>query len=528
MSTMLANPLQLRAYEAIASALPFRLDPTKVHVEPGVAYVKSQVRAHDYAAGVMAAFGSVVEHLGTVRGLPAQSMKLHRRRCGLLLNGLQLQFQNGYSTIMDKWGVNPDNGTYRTKDGRFVTMIGLHPHLRDRLLVHFDCVNTAQGIQAAVGRKTAQEHEDDAIAKKLPLGIVRTPEEWAAHPVGAEVHKRPIIDFDGSGSEKKRLLGPAKHRPLEGVRVVELTHVVAGPNSGRFLAEQGADVIKVQPPIGDWILPIWMDASWGKKNILLDIGSRRGKARFHELLATADVLIDGQRPGVLDGMGFDDTALAAINPNLVRASLSCFPIGTAWGQRPGFEQIAQAVSGTMQVHSQGMEAPTVVPALVNDYLTGYLVAIAVVAALAEREQRGGYYHVASSLSRCSTVAPTLLDAVPEPFEPVRMKDLVEHAIDQPSPAGIFTRIAPPVEFSHTPSHVHRHPTLMNSMPDTTGWDEVPTTAPTIPHGPSQLAREGRIYGLVECFGIEDRSDGGGIMSLASKSLIDYVLAHRDD
>jgi hypothetical protein len=285
----------------------------------------------------------------------------------------------------------------------------------------------------------------------------------------------------------------------------------------------------VQPPIGDWVLPIWLDGSWGKKNILLDIGSRRGKLRLHELLSTADVLIDGQRPGVLNRMGFDDAGLKAINPNLVRASLSCFPLGTAWGERPGFEQIAQAVSGTIHVHSVGMAAPTVVPALINDYMTGYLVAIGVVAALAEREQKGGYYHVASSLSRCSSLAPSLVEPLDaEPYEPVRMQDLVAYGIDQPSPAGIFTRIAPAVEFSHTPSHTHRHPTLMNSMPDTTGWDEVPATPSQVPHYPSKLAQEKAIYGLVECFGIEDRSDGGGIMSLCSKSLIDEVLAHRND
>ena len=200
---------QRLAYDAVAAALPFDLDATKVTVAPGISYVKSPVKVHDYAAGVMAAFGSVVEHLGTVRGLPSQSLKLDRRRCGLLLNSLQLLFQNGYSTIMDTWGVNPDNGTFRAKDGRHVTMIGLHPHLRDRLLVALNCVNTAQGIQAAVEKKTAQEHEDEAIAKHLPLGIVRTPEEWAAHPVGAEVLKRPLIDFEGTGSEKKRLLGKA-------------------------------------------------------------------------------------------------------------------------------------------------------------------------------------------------------------------------------------------------------------------------------------------------------------------------------
>lgn len=527
--TMSLTPTQRIAFDTVAASLPFALDPSKVTVVPGVSYVRSPVKAHDYAVGVMAAFGAVVEHLGRVRGLPSQTLMLDRRRCGLLLNSLQLLFQNGYSTIMDTWGINPDNGTYRASDGRFVTMIGLHPHLRDRLLVALDCVNTAAGIQAAVEKKTAQQLEDEAIATGLPLGIVRTPAEWAAHPIGAEVLNRPMIDFQSTGREKKRLLGQARHRPLEGVRVVELTHVVAGPNCARFLAEQGADVIKVQPPMGDWVLPVWMDASWGKKNILLDIQGRRGMARLQELLASADVLIDGQRPGVLNRLGLDDDGLRAINPNLVRASLSCFPLGTAWAERPGFEQIAQAVSGTTHVHSTGMEAPTIVPALLNDYLTGYLVAIGAVAALAEREQHGGYFHVAASLSRCSSLAPTFaepLDA--EPYEPVRMQDLIDHGIDQPSPAGIFTRIAPAVTFSHTPSFVDRHPTLMNSMPDTTGWDAVPTELPIVPHGPSQLAREGKIYGLVECFGIEDRADGGGILSLASKSLVDYLMAHRND
>ena len=526
---MLANAKQQQVFDTVAAALPFELDASKIEVAPGVSYVKSPIKAHDYAAGVMAAFGSVVERLGTIRGLPEQTMRLDRRRCGLLLNGLQLLFQNGYSTIMDTWGVNPDNGTYRAKDGRFVTMIGLHPHLRDKLIGYLGCVNSAEAMQAAMEKKTAQEHEDDAIRLGLPMGVVRTPREWLAHPVGAGIAKRPIVDFDASGNDKGRLLGPARHRPLEGVRVVELTHVVAGPNAARLLAEQGADVIKVQPPLGDWVLPIWLDGSWGKKNILLDIKGRRGGARFHELLATADVLIDGQRPGVLAALGLDDAGLKALNPNLVHASLSCFPLGTAWGRRPGFEQIAQAVSGTMHVHSEGMAAPTVVPALINDYLTGYLVALVAVAALAERELRGGYYHVASSLSRCSTLATSLgepLDA--EPYQPVRMSDLVEFGIDQPSPAGVFTRIAPAVEFSHTPSHVHRHPTLMNSMPATTGWDEVPADPPQIPHHPSTLARRGEIHGLVECFGIEDRSDGGGILSLASKSLMEYARAHRDD
>lgn len=526
---MIKHPLQLKAYQAVAAALPFKIDHANIEIEHAASYTISPIKAHDYAAGVMVAMGSVVEHLGRIRGLPAQTLTLSRRRCGLLLNSLQLQFLNGHNTIMDTWGVNPDNGTYRAKDGRYVTMLGIHPHLRDRLLNYFDCANSAKAIQVAVERKTAQEIEDDAIRLGLPLGIVRTPAEWSAHPQGAATLNRPLIDFEVTKTEKRRVLGAAKHRPLEGVRVVELTHMVAGPASARLLAEQGADVIKVQPPTGDWVLPIWMDGSWGKKNILLDIKSRHGKARFHELLSSADVLIDGQRPGALAQLGLDDAALRGLNPNLIHASLSCFARGTPWETRPGFEQIAQAVTGTMHVHSQDLSAPTVISVLLNDYLTGYLVATGVVAALAERELNGGFYHVGSSLSRCSSLAPELVEDVKaEQYLPVTMEDFIEHGIDQATPSGTFTRLAPAIEFSHTPSMVFRHPTLMGVDPDTTGWDAVSGTAPIAPHYPSRLAREGGIRNLISCYGIEDRADGGGAFSLASKSLIDYVLAHRND
>ena len=243
----LGNPKQQAAFDAVAAALPFPLDASKVTVAPGVSYVKSPIKAHDYAAGVMAAFGCAVEHLGVVRGLPAQALALDRRRCGLLLNGMQLNFQNGYSTIMDKWGVNPDNGTYAARDGRFVTMIGLHPHLRDRLLAHLGgpggpAPNTAAGIAAAVARRTAEELEGLAVAERLPLGIVRTPDEWAAHPVGAATAARPMIDFEASGVAQRRRLGKARHRPLEGVRIVELTHV---SRRGRG---NGGEMACAQPP----------------------------------------------------------------------------------------------------------------------------------------------------------------------------------------------------------------------------------------------------------------------------------------
>jgi crotonobetainyl-CoA:carnitine CoA-transferase CaiB-like acyl-CoA transferase len=519
---MISNAFQQKAYDAVAAALPFAIDPAKITVEPGVSYLPSPIKLHDYAAGVMAAFGSVVEHLGRVRGLPSQTMTLNRRLCGFHLNELQTQFLNGYADVLDNWPVGADNGAYRTKDGRYVWMIGLFPHLVNALLGHLQCANTPEAIQAAIEKHTAQQLEDDVAAGlNLALGVVRTPQEWLAHPQGAATAKLPLFNIHQRGTTKKRALGTAKYRPLEGVRVVDLTNVVAGPTAGFVLAEQGADVIAVHPPRGDWVTPIWLSVNWGKKSILTDIKSPDGKKRFTDLLAGADVLLSSQRPGALARLGLSEAELRDINRNLVYASESFASPGTPWAGRRGFEQIAQAVSGTMHVHSEGLglQAPTVTPGLMNDHLTGYLLAIGVVAALAEREGQGGFWRVDTSLTRTSTFGQTLVEPVDaEPYAPVSVQDLIEHGVDQVSPWGTFTRFAPPVAFSHTPSMALRPPAWPGTDPDTIGWTANPAgdAPPQVPHYPSKLVREGRIRNFVPNFGIEDRGDGGGVVGLVSK------------
>ena len=534
---MFSHPVQKKAYDAVAAALPFAIDPAKITVEPGVSYLPSPIKLHDYAAGVMAAFGSVVEYLGRLRGLPSQTMTLNRRLCGFHLNELQVQLLNGYSVMLDTWPMGADNGCYRTKDGRYVWTIGLFPHLVNALLGHLQCANIPQAIQAAVEKHSAQQLEDEVAAGlNLALGMVRTPQEWLAHPQGAATAKLPLFDIRQRGSTKKRALGSAKYRPLEGVRVVDLTNVVAGPTAGFALAEQGADVILVRKPLGDWVTPIYLSVSWGKKTILTDIKSPDGKKRFVDLLASADVLLSSNRPDALDRLGLSEAELAEINPNLIYGSESFASLGTPWAGRRGFEQIAQAVTGTQHVHSEGLglEAPTVTPALMNDHLTGYLLAIAVVAALAEREEQGGFWRIDTSLTRCSTFGNELVGPVDdEPYAPVSVQDLIDHGVDQVSPWGTFTRFTPPVAFSHTPSMALRPPSWPGTDPDTIGWTANPAGEgpPSVPHFPSKVAREGRIRNFVPNFGIEDRGDGGGVVGLVSKpealeaQLKKYAAAH---
>lgn len=526
---MITHSLQKKAYERVAASLPFELDPSKISVSPGTSYTRSSIKAHDLATGVMAAFGSVVERLGVMRGLPSQTMTLDRRRCGLLLNSAQLQYVNGYGTLIDSWPIGPDNGCYRTKDGRHIMMIGLHPHLRDALLNYFQCANSASALQSAVEKKEAQELEDEVNALHLPLGIVRSPEEWAAHEQGEATRALPVIGLDQHGSENKRLLGHARHRPLEGLRVLELTHLVAGPTIGRLLAEQGAEVIKVQPPLGDWVYPLWLDVSWGKKNIFLDLKGRYGKGRFIDLLQSADVLINSMRPGALERLGLGREELKTLNPNLVLVNASFASPRTPWHERRGFEQIAQAVTGVMHVNSQGLEAPTLISVLMNDYLTGYLGAIGTVAALSEREEKGGFWEVDVSLTRCSTLATDFVEPIEnETYGPVTMEDLVDHAVDQMTPAGLFTRLKSAVEFSHIPSMTLLPPSLPGAHPDTTTWadNQHHFGLPELPHLPSRMARDGLIRNFISSHGIEDRGDGGGLLSLASKSLFTLAMATR--
>ena len=235
----------------------------------------------------------------------------------------------------------------------------------------------------------------------------------------------------------------------------------------------------------------------------------------------ADALLSSQRPGALDDLGLSETQLREINPNLIYASESYTSLSTPCSGRRGFEQIAQAVSGTMHVHSEGLglDAPTVTPGLMNDHLTGYLLATGVVAALAEREEKGGYWRVDASLTRTSMLGNELLEPVDnEPYAPVTVQDLIDHGVDQDSPWGTFTRFTPPVAFSHTPSMALRPPAWPGTDPDTIGWTVNPAgnAPPQVPPYPSKLAREGGIRNFVPNFGIEDRGDGGGVVGLVSK------------
>jgi crotonobetainyl-CoA:carnitine CoA-transferase CaiB-like acyl-CoA transferase len=190
--------------------------------------------------------------------------------------------------------------------------------------------------------------------------------------------------------------------PLAGVRVVDLSRALAGPYATMMLADAGADVIKVEPPSGDdsrgW-LPFaevdghresayYLSANRGKRSVRLDLKTAEGAGRLGWLLASADVLVENYRPGVLNRLGFGPDKLAELNPRLVVLSLTGFGSTGPDGRRPGFDQIIQAEAGLMSLTGHPDGEPLRVGLPIADILTGMFGAYGVLAALRDRDRSG--------------------------------------------------------------------------------------------------------------------------------------------
>ena len=208
----------------------------------------------------------------------------------------------------------------------------------------------------------------------------------------AASHSSPAIDASNVMSGKNVL------HALEGIKVLDLCIVLAGPTCGRTLAEYGADVIKIDDPSRPYDPSGSLDVNRGKRSIMLDLKHEEGQQVFFKLLDTADVVVENYRKGSLAKLGLDYESLKKRKPDLVYASLNAYGYDGPWSERPGWEQLAQATSG-MQVRRGGRDdAPMLMPYPVNDYGTGMMGAYAVALALHERNRTGRGQSVDSGLA----------------------------------------------------------------------------------------------------------------------------------
>ncbi|MFD9883530.1 CoA transferase [Streptomyces alboflavus] len=280
---------------------------------------------------------------------------------------------------------------WRTADG-WVRTHANYPHHRARLLAALglgDGEASVERVGARLAELPAAEAEEAVYAAGGLAVALRTPQEWAAHPQGAAVAGLPLVGRERLGDGAPPATAPLRVAatdpllPAAGLRVLDLTRVIAGPVATRTLALLGADVLRVDPPHLPELPDQHADTGFGKRSATLDLGSPADRRAFEDLLARADVVVTGYRPGTLDRFGLAPEALAERRPGLVVAQLSAWGTSGPWSGRRGFDSLVQVATG-IAVAEGAPDAPGALPAQALDHGTGYLLAAAVLRALSER------------------------------------------------------------------------------------------------------------------------------------------------
>ncbi|HEX5287260.1 MAG TPA: CoA transferase [Streptosporangiaceae bacterium] len=298
-------------------------------------------------------------------------------------------------------GFAPLSRFWRAADG-WVRTHGNYPWHRAALLRALGCAGDPDGdpdrVAAAIAELGARQAEDLVTGAGGVAAAVRDEASWQAEPPGQAVAATPLVEATSVGGAPP-CWRPAGDLPASGIRVLDLTRVIAGPVATRYLGALGADVLRIDPPNRPELTMQTYDGLLAKRSALLDFGADGGHDRLHDLLSGADVLVHGYRPHALDRFGLDPRTLAERHPGLVVVSLSAWGSRGPWGGRRGFDSIVQAASGIARAESPDGERPGALPCQLLDHGTGYLCAAAALQALARQSARGGTQFRELSLAR---------------------------------------------------------------------------------------------------------------------------------
>jgi len=291
-------------------------------------------------------------------------------------------------------------GLYRCGDGRFVRLHTNFPHHRDGLLKLLGCAHDRAAVQQALDGWKAEEFETTAAEAGLVVTATRSFAEWDAHPQGQALAAMPVFSIERIGDAPPQPL-PAGDRPLSGVRVLDLTRVIAGPVCGRTLSAHGADVMLVTAAHLPQMGPLVIDSGRGKLSAFVDLREAVGRGTLGGLLRDSDVFVQGYRPGAIAQSGFSPEQAAQLRPGIVYVSLCAYGHEGPWAGRRGFDSLVQNANGMnlAEAEAAGSAQPKPLPCQALDHGAGYLMAFGAMTALARRVTEGGSWHVRVSLAQ---------------------------------------------------------------------------------------------------------------------------------
>jgi hypothetical protein len=278
-------------------------------------------------------------------------------------------------TLPEIW--DPIAGDYRGADG-WIRLHTNYAHHRDAVTRVLGVPAERNAVTAAVAKSKVHELEAAIVAAGGASAALRTREAWASHPQGKALAAEPLVAWDG----KREFILPTTNlnAPLAGLRVLDLTRVIAGPVATKFLAAHGADVLRIDPPGFEDSIVLLADTMRGKRCASLDLKSPAGKQVLEGLLKDAHVLVHGYRPDALSRLGFTSERLQALNPGLLVVCHDAYGWSGPWAGRRGFDSLVQMSSGIAHPGNDDAK-PTPLPAQALDHGTGYLIAAAVCRAL---------------------------------------------------------------------------------------------------------------------------------------------------
>lgn len=310
---------------------------------------------------------------------------------------------------------NAFNGSfykYKTKDGRYISFHVYYQSQQRKLAEalgtkkpseKFTLMSTGRDrkyLQSLVSKYDAEELEELAFSCGACASVLRSREEWESTEVGKAVNAMPLVSISDSGVKAQADFGkPTSRGPLSGIKVLDLTHIIAGPACSRILAEYGADVLLVRR--GKFVeqeqAMLELDGWAGKNSIQLDFNIPEQLEKCKDLIREADVVTYSYQNGCMDKFGLMLEDIRALNPNVIYSNLFCFS-DTVWKERPGWAPCAEDITG-LSIRNGSAENPVNLNGVPLDYIPGFFLALGTLCAIKKRLEDGTVSTVTTSLTR---------------------------------------------------------------------------------------------------------------------------------
>jgi len=441
---------QLAAAPLLSDAVGVDLGSVAIEVDGSLTTWRGPLAVEDVAvSSVMVALAAAAELLAERNGTRPRPVRFDARHASMSFLSESLVAPQGWR-MPPVW--DPIAGDYSTADG-WIRLHTNYPHHRAAALSALALTDedglSAETVAGRVRTWITDDLEAAVVAAQGVAGGQRTMDQWHAHPAGSAVEGEPLLahirhDAADSGTT---VLPPAT-RPFEGIRVLDLTRVLAGPTATGFMAAWGAEVLRIDPPGFEEAPAIVPITTSGKQTTSIDLADPAGRQVFLRLLAEADVVVHGYRGGALAGIGLDPAEWPSIRPGIVVAGLTAYGWSGPWCQRRGFDSIVQHSSGITRLgqDAMGAERPVPLPCQALDHGCGWLLAAGVARALTERCRTGRGDEMQTSLARFAH----LLTSLPQSGD-----------LDRPAPA--FADAEPFTASASTPSGPLRRLTWPGSI-----------------------------------------------------------------